>query len=313
MKTTGENVTSVLQALCYEGPVDPASVNIGALLAVEMEDLRTSIAALPAPKRAVVTENLLSLIRSTQQAANAAMKASLTDTVTGGNNRAAMIQLLTEKVQAIREGATHTIVVGFADLDGFKDLNDNAGHEAGDKALRQVNERLKGLLNFSNDIIGTGRKQPHDRLANLLPADVGRYGGDEIIILLTYDGDNKFHEGKIRNKITAALHGLWYFGKNGELCPIGASVGFAVIDRESIDLTQSNEQIVSGLVKKADLAMYRDKWGPEGKIGNGLESQNPDAPKFKRLEEERAVYEGSLLTKTRDINEADFDRLLVTA
>ncbi|UQN07998.1 GGDEF domain-containing protein [Deinococcus sp. QL22] len=85
-----------------------------------------------------------------------------TDDLTGLRNRAYFMQALQVAVRGLESG--RLFAVGFADLDGFKAVNDAFGHEAGDALLREVSVRLRQCL------------RPEDIVARL--------AGDEFVILV---------------------------------------------------------------------------------------------------------------------------------
>jgi two-component system cell cycle response regulator len=85
------------------------------------------------------------------------------DALTGLYNRGAIINIL-EKEIARHERNEDPLSVIFCDLDHFKKVNDQYGHLAGDAVLREVANRIGGLL------------RPYDSL--------GRYGGEELMIVL---------------------------------------------------------------------------------------------------------------------------------
>lgn len=88
---------------------------------------------------------------------------SLTDPLTGVGNRRRMEQTLeVEIARARREGAALSAVM--ADIDHFKQVNDTAGHDAGDKVLKRFAAILKS------------HTRPTDGLA--------RFGGEEFVLLL---------------------------------------------------------------------------------------------------------------------------------
>ena len=90
---------------------------------------------------------------------------STTDPLTGLRNRRFVTEMLSVEFQrAHRYGTGLTILM--ADLDHFKQVNDDCGHAAGDELLRAVGEGLKGRLRASD--VG------------------GRYGGDEFLVILSH-------------------------------------------------------------------------------------------------------------------------------
>lgn len=114
------------------------------------------------------------------------------------------------------------------DLDEFKDINDTFGHEAGDRLLREVAQRLMQCVRESDTI--------------------GRMGGDEFTVLLTNihgPDDVKITEQKIR----AALGRP--FNLNGQTLSISASIGTAVYPKQGIEKEQ--------LLHNADADMYAMK------------------------------------------------------
>jgi GGDEF domain-containing protein len=89
------------------------------------------------------------------------------DTLTGLPNRSLISDRLDMTIaQAQRNG--NSVLVAFIDLDGFKLVNDGLGHNAGDELLKVVAERMSGCLRASDT--------------------VGRFGGDEFVLLLTEPG-----------------------------------------------------------------------------------------------------------------------------
>jgi len=85
------------------------------------------------------------------------------DTLTGVWNRGAIMETLDREItRSRREG--HSLGVLIADLDHFKSVNDTYGHPVGDAVLREVSKRMQ--LDA----------RPYDA--------VGRYGGEEFLILL---------------------------------------------------------------------------------------------------------------------------------
>ena len=88
---------------------------------------------------------------------------ALHDTLTGLPNRALLLDRLQEALdRSARDG--REIAVLFCDLDGFKEVNDTAGHGAGDAVLVETAQRLRGALRDSDT--------------------VARVGGDEFVLVV---------------------------------------------------------------------------------------------------------------------------------
>ena len=106
---------------------------------------------------------LLELEDNLVQAREAMRFKATHDTLTGVWNRGAILETLEREVwRSRREGTSVGVLI--ADLDHFKSVNDTYGHQAGDAVLREVTKRMQ------SDV------RPYDA--------VGRYGGEEFLILL---------------------------------------------------------------------------------------------------------------------------------
>src|SRR5882672_12104047 len=106
---------------------------------------------------------LLELEDNLVQAREAMRFKATHDTLTGVWNRGAILETLEREVwRSRREGTTLGVLI--ADLDHFKSVNDTYGHLTGDSVLREVTKRMQADV------------RPYDA--------VGRYGGEEFLILL---------------------------------------------------------------------------------------------------------------------------------
>ncbi|MEW7312147.1 sensor domain-containing diguanylate cyclase [Buttiauxella gaviniae] len=101
------------------------------------------------------------LLQQLQQANAALTTASYTDELTGLPNRRAVFEQLPKLFSQARDDARF-VLLAFADLDDFKEINDVYGHEAGDDFLCAVGQRLQNGAR-SDEIIG-------------------RVGGDEFVV-----------------------------------------------------------------------------------------------------------------------------------
>lgn len=157
---------------------------------------------------------------------------ALHDALTGLPNRRYLIEALDEKMSEA-ERLEIPLYIAFIDLDGFKQLNDNYGHDMGDLFLQRFTERLVGVL------------RGHDLIA--------RYGGDEFVFVGLGSPDDQFAtvEQKLIDRIREATAGLYSLETN-EISYQGPSIG--VIEWQPGDMHDADVTI-----SRADAAMYQDK------------------------------------------------------
>jgi diguanylate cyclase (GGDEF)-like protein len=169
----------------------------------------------------------------TEEAAREASEARLKfmahhDSLTGLYNRAVLEDRL-EQALAHTERDGSQIALLFCDLDGFKAINDQYGHHAGDAVLRQVARRL-----------ADGRRRIDT---------VARLGGDEFVILLTDLNDARTTANAVAKQCLAAVSEP--FQVEGKTLTVGMSIGIA--------LHAGTAVARSYLIAQADIAMYRAK------------------------------------------------------
>lgn len=149
------------------------------------------------------------------------------DPLTSLANRALFNDRLVHAIaRANRSGTRLAVMV--IDLDGFKDINDSLGHEAGDQVLATVAQRLK---------------------ANVQDGDtVARFGGDEFAVLIE-DLDTDETATAIAQRLLNVVRQVATL--NGRDYGITASVGVAIANAGRGDAQE--------LVRDADTAMYEAK------------------------------------------------------
>ena len=147
------------------------------------------------------------------------------DPLTGVLNRRGFERDGARRLTCSNDDATGALL--FIDLNEFKAINDQYGHEVGDQLLRIAAERLKKSLR-SCDIIG-------------------RPGGDEFVALVPdVNGDMA---DKLAKRLTSALEEPYNIDHQKLVCT--ASIGLALYPDKATTLT--------GLLREADQAMYRAK------------------------------------------------------
>jgi len=135
-------------------------------------------------------------------------------------------RLQQELARAKRQSGRFAMV--FLDVDYFKPINDNYGHDGGDQVLQQVARRLQKCVRAADT--------------------VGRIGGDEFVVLMAELSDSDSILA-LAEKLREALHTS--FVVDGHELSISCSIGVAVYPEDGADAIT--------LTKRADDAMYRAK------------------------------------------------------
>ncbi|MDO9272465.1 MAG: diguanylate cyclase [Rugosibacter sp.] len=152
---------------------------------------------------------------------------ALHDALTGlPNRRLLMDRLSLAIVHANRN--KRTMAVMYLDLDGFKQINDTLGHDAGDTLLRMVAERL----------VATVRQED----------TVARLGGDEFVIVL-WESTHADGVAKLVSKVIRSISQPYSIQGCG--VSMTASVG--------VSIYPTHGEEVETLMKSADLALYEAK------------------------------------------------------
>ena len=147
------------------------------------------------------------------------------DPLTGVLNRRGFERDAAQRLTQSEDDATGALL--FIDLNDFKGINDQFGHEVGDQLLKVAAARLKKSLR-SCDIIG-------------------RPGGDEFVALVP-DVDSQTAD-KLAKRLTSSLEEPYNIGRQTLVCK--ASIG--------LSLYPKNANTLTGLLREADQAMYRAK------------------------------------------------------
>ena len=149
------------------------------------------------------------------------------DDLTGLANRALFSQLLRYEI-AHAEREDNKFALLFLDLDKFKQINDNLGHEAGDLLLCKIAHKIKSCVR-KTDV-------------------VARLGGDEFVLILNRIQD----PNTISNVVETIIREVNKIDNiAGNIIEIACSIG--------ISLYPDNGKSMPELMKHADAAMYRAK------------------------------------------------------
>jgi len=156
------------------------------------------------------------------------------DYLTGLPNRALLVERATQALVLARRYQRQMAVI-FIDLDRFKPINDEYGHDAGDTVLRAIAKRLQAIVRTSDTVC--------------------RQGGDEFVILLP-EIHGRDGLKKLAQELLTAIQQPCEVGEHRLI--VSASIGIA--------LYPEHGDSVDTIIQSADTAMYRAKADTEKHI-----------------------------------------------
>lgn len=170
-------------------------------------------------------------------------RTSLVDTLTGVNNRRFFEQRIDEELERCQRNADPMSCL-FLDVDFFKLINDEYGHQAGDIVLTLVAAAIKTQLR-SNDVLA-------------------RYGGEEFVALLSNIDETKSLE--IGERIRHTIQSLQIRFEES-IISVTISIGSATYLPDG--KSSGKRDISSRLIKAADSALYKAKHHGRNRVENG--------------------------------------------
>ena len=185
------------------------------------------------------------------------------DRLTGLPNRMLFFDRLAQTLSAAKRGRKHAAIL-FVDLDGFKKVNDEYGHDAGDTVLKTVAKRFPLTVRASDT--------------------VARMGGDEFVILL-HELEEITDAHLVAQKLLNAVATDIVLSPT-EKCRVGASIGISIYPEHGMDM--------DALLMAADMAMYASKKKGANRYAIAGDSS---------ITEEEIVLDDTYLTGVREIDE----------
>ncbi len=235
-----DELATILDAVTEDLPVTAS------LFDVEIADPNLTEHILGQAKEILMLRNLQSMREAKQLSQTAQSLETRTkeleeqnrrDGLTGLYNRAYLDDVLKEEFNRARDHGW-PLTVAFVDLDHFKLVNDNYGHQAGDEVLRRAADLMKRTMR-DTDI-------------------VARYGGEEFVALLPGSNVDAGHTAATRI-LEAFRHTVMQIS-SGEQLGVTVSIGTAT----SGDGTDFEDEL--DLVRAADQAVYAAKNGGRNRV-----------------------------------------------
>lgn len=199
---------------------------------------------------------------------------SFRDRLTGLANREAFLVRLDRALEHVKNGESGRFALMFLDLDNFKTVNDSLGHLVGDQLLSAVAGRLRGCTRESRGDL------------------VGRFGGDEFVILL--EGISTVEEAtEVARRAVTRLSEPFTIGERE--IRTGVSIGIALGD--------SLVEAAGDILRNADTAMYCAKSAGRGGIEVFRDDMYTEASRLNELRTDlaSAIDKGELTVQYQPI------------
>ncbi|MGA2294523.1 MAG: EAL domain-containing protein [Acidimicrobiales bacterium] len=162
-----------------------------------------------------------------EERTNELLHQAMHDALTGLPNRALIVDRIEQLLERNRRNGTFGAAL-YIDLDDFKNVNDTLGHEAGDRLLVAVAERMKNTLRGADTI--------------------GRMGGDEFVVLIDGSGEAASPQLVAERLLNVMRQPFTICGSDAPLV-VTTSIGIALGDRPS----------GVEFLRDADVALYQAK------------------------------------------------------
>jgi diguanylate cyclase (GGDEF)-like protein len=159
-----------------------------------------------------------------------------TDSLTALKNRRGLNEALVELVPFARP--ERLLAIYMMDLDGFKPVNDQFGHDAGDELLVAIGKRLTAAVRTQGI--------------------VARVGGDEFVVVAT-DIDGEARAAELGDKLLAVFDAP--FAHDDHAFRVGVTIGYVIAPTDGTQIPE--------LLKAADEAMYEGKQRGKGVVVRG--------------------------------------------
>ena len=169
-----------------------------------------------------------------------------TDTLTNLPNRRMFLNCLDEEIEHLKESEGKSLAVMFLDLDNFKPVNDQFGHDAGDELLRVVAQRLVATVRDTDKV----SRNPVEKMLDHKPGQsvVARLAGDEFMLIIS-NLDSQEQATTVAQRIRQSM--MQPVSIEGNDCTVGVSIGICLYP----DYASNADK----LINNADIAMYDAK------------------------------------------------------
>ncbi|MCF6362094.1 MAG: diguanylate cyclase [Gammaproteobacteria bacterium] len=169
---------------------------------------------------------------------------AITDPLTGLLNRRRALEILSTELERGLRG-TQSLAVAMADIDYFKNVNDSLGHEAGDRVLKVIAQRLQAVARRYDAVV--------------------RWGGEEFLLICPHAGQNEIR--RIAERLRAGVSASPIETQPGNApLSITLSIGTAVV-------APGAKITADAIVASADQALYAAKHAGRNRVRSAALSQ----------------------------------------